>query len=94
MLMLDVRVCSSCLSKRADGFSRVSEKIWLSCIDYLRSQNRGVIFEQDDVIQVFTDQTAGQLLLSNEDGFNVDDTLLKEVIRAGFTSYRIAPLSN
>lgn len=87
--MLDVRVCSSCLSKRSDGYSRVSEKIWQSCVDYLQDQNRGVIVEQDDVIHIFTDNSAKKLLLSNEDGFNVDDALLKEVIRAGFTSYRI-----
>lgn len=87
--MLDVRVCSSCLSKRADGLSRVSEKIWQSCVDYLQDQNRGVIVVQDGVIQVFTDTPAKQLLLSNEDGFNVEDSLLKEVIQAGFASYRM-----
>ncbi|WP_432471335.1 hypothetical protein [Amphritea sp. HPY] len=92
--MLDVRVCSSCLSKRADGFSRVSEKIWQSCVDYLQDQNRGILVEQDGVIQAFADRTAEHLLLSNEDGFNVEDALLQEVIRAGFSSYRIATLTN
>ncbi len=90
-LMIDIRVCSSCLSKRSDGFSRVSGKIWDACIRYLRERNRGVIVEQDDVVQAYADRATQRLLMNNEDGFNVEDSLLQEVILAGFISYRIKP---
>lgn len=89
--MLDVRVCSSCLSKRSDGYSRVSEKIWDSCLDYLLQQEHCVIDPDDGVMLVYSDKAKQHLLMSNEDGFNVKDELLKEVIKAGFTSFRMEP---
>ena len=87
--MLDVRVCSSCLSRRSNGLSRVSEKIWNSCLSYLYEKYPTAIVVEDGFIEVFADTEARQLLMTSEDGFNIEDTLLKETIQAGFVSYRI-----
>ena len=86
--MLDVRVCSSCLSRRSDGLSRVSEKIWTACFSYLQEQHPEAIINQDDFIEVYADSGKQNLLMTNEDGFNVEDSFLQEVIRADFVSYR------
>ncbi|WP_286237923.1 hypothetical protein [Neptuniibacter halophilus] len=88
--MLDVRVCPSCLTRRANGFSRVSEKIWQACLAYLPVNYPDALIEQDDFIEVYLSAQCRQLLMSSEEGFNVEDGLLQEVIRQGFVSYRMS----
>jgi len=84
--MLDVRVCSSCLRKRSDGFSRVSEAIWDACLCYLQEHKHGFVERHEGTVFAYADTDKQTLLMSSEDGFNVEDQLLQEVILAGFNS--------
>lgn len=84
--MFDVRVCPSCLTKRHDGLSRVSPAMWQATLEYV-AEHQLASCETVDGITQCRDQ-CGQLLLSDADGPYVQDTLLADVIRAGFRSQR------
>ncbi len=87
--MIDVRVCPSCLTKRRNGYSRVSDKIWKACLAYLQDAGSVNVIDEDGVIEVYSDAVPRNLLMANEDGAWVDDALLGEVIVSQFRSYRI-----
>ena len=89
--MLNVRVCPSCLNKRSAGFSRVSEEIWNSCLNHLIILDTAIIDTEDGVTQAYSDSSRIILLMTNEDGFNVEDGLLQEAILSGFSRHRLEP---
>lgn len=86
--MINVNVCSRCIAKRADGLSRASEAMWDSSLEYITAESVGIIDEQDGIITVYNREYPGQVLMCNETGFDIADTLLETVILKRFKTHK------
>jgi len=70
--VINVSVCSRCISKRADGLSRASEAMWVSALEYVIAERLGTIDEQDGIITVYNCDNPEQILMCNEVGFDIE----------------------
>lgn len=86
--MINVNVCSRCIAKRADGLSRASEAMWVSALKYVVDERLGTIDEQDGIMTVYNRDDPDQILMCNEVGFDIEDTLLETVILKRFKTHR------
>jgi len=88
-MSINVSVCHRCIAKREDGLSRASEAMWDACLAYVSKNNTGLVENNDGFISVFDRENKDKLLMSNENGFDIEDSLLKTVIVQQFSSRRI-----
>lgn len=86
--MINVNVCSRCIAKRADGLSRASEAMWISALEYVIAEKLGTIDEQDGITTVYTCDNPEQILMCNEAGFDIEDTLLETIILKRFKTHK------
>lgn len=88
-MSINVSVCHRCIAKREDGLSRASEAMWDACLAHVSENNLGIVENSDGFISVFDTENKSRLLMSNENGFDIEDSLLKTVIVQQFSSRRI-----
>ena len=86
--VINVNVCSRCIAKRADGLSRASEAMWTSALEHVIAERLGTIDEQDGITTIYNRDNPEQILMCNEAGFDIEDTLLETVILKRFKTHR------